>query len=72
MNKERIVFFKNEDQKSDRCSGTTYEQFIDYAFKHTDFFMLVYVNYYNKIFNNLLPSYKVPLQVPLQHLHFFF
>ena len=24
------------------------------------------------IFNNLLPSYKVPLQVPLQHLHFFF
>mgnify|MGYP003221416505 FL=1 len=48
MNKERIVFFKNEDQKSDRCSGTTYEQFIDYAFKHTDFFMLVYVNYYNK------------------------
>ena len=37
MNKERIVFFKNEDQKSDRCSGTTYEQFIDYAFKHTDF-----------------------------------
>lgn len=48
MNKERIVFFKNEDQKSDRCSGTIYEQFIDYAFKHTDFFMLVYVNYYNK------------------------
>ena len=62
MNKERIVFFKNEDQKSDRCSGTTYEQFIDYAFKHTDFFMLVYVNYYNKGYTKKMKSFMKSLK----------
>ena len=62
MNKERIVFFKNEDQKNDRCSGTTYEQFIDYAFNHTDFFMLVYVNYYNKGYTKKMKSFMKSLK----------
>lgn len=36
----KIINFENG------CSGKAYSDFIDYAFSKTDFFMLVYVDYY--------------------------
>ena len=64
MNK--VLFLENEGQISDFCSEQKYYDFLDYAFSKTDYFMLVYVNYYGKgytkyqkYFKNALSSYKV-------------
>ncbi|MBE6947497.1 MAG: hypothetical protein E7454_04525 [Ruminococcaceae bacterium] len=43
-----IIYFDNENQTKDRCAGQAYYNFLDYAFSKTDYFMLVYVNYYGK------------------------
>lgn len=48
------------------CSGAAYHAFLDYAFEKTDYFMLVYINYFGKgytkkqkLFKTLLDKYKV-------------
>lgn len=46
MNK--VIYFKNDGQRRDYCTGRVYVDLIDYAFEKADFFMLVYVNYYGK------------------------
>ena len=63
---DKIVFFDNKNQTHDVCNGKMYNDFIDYAFENTDYFMLVYVNYYakgyskkQKYFIDALKKYKV-------------
>ena len=63
---DKIVFFDNKNQTNDVCNGKMYNDFIDYAFENTDYFMLVYVNYYSKgysrkqkYFIDALKKYKV-------------
>lgn len=43
-----VVYFDNDNQRQEKCAGQTYYDFLDYAFSETDYFMLVYVNYYGK------------------------
>ena len=64
MNK--IIFFDNESQNLGCCAEQKYHLFLDYAFSKTDYFMLVYVNYYGKgytksqkHFRDALSPYKV-------------
>lgn len=38
------------------CCGDKYQSFIDYAFSRTDYFMLVYVNYYGKGYTKAMKS----------------
>lgn len=45
---DKVIYFDNNNQTTDLCSGNAYTLFLEYAFSKTDFFMLVYVNYYNK------------------------
>lgn len=55
---DKIIYFDNNSQKLDRCAGQVYFDFLDYAFSETDFFMLVYVNYYGKGYTKAMKSYK--------------
>ncbi len=64
MNK--VIYFNNDDQRIDFCTGQVYYDFLDYAFKKTDYFMLVYINYYSegytkrqKYIKNALKKFKV-------------
>lgn len=43
---EYLAYFDNDNQKIDRCAGQVYLDFLEYAFSRTDYFMLVYINYY--------------------------
>lgn len=63
---DKMIFFKNNNLKTDYCCGQVYYDFLDYAFSRADYFMLVYVNYYGngytaaqKYFKNALNSFKV-------------
>lgn len=63
---DKVIYFQNDSQRVDRCAGQTYFDFLDYAFDHTDYFMLVYVNYYGKgysktmnFFRNALKPYQI-------------
>ena len=60
---QKIIYF---DKVEEKCINETYQNFIDYAFENTDYFMLVYVNYYGKgytktmrYYRDALKSYKV-------------
>ena len=59
---ERIIFFENDNQYESVCSGTIYFDFLDYAFAHTDYFMLVYVNYYGKGYSPTMKDYSKKLE----------
>lgn len=63
---DTIIEFFNNDGKTDYCRGKKYRDFIDYAFINSDYFMLVYVNYYargysfkQKMYRKLLLPYEV-------------
>ncbi len=63
---EKIIYFGNNGRQSDCCSGKAYKKFIDYAFLRSDYFMLVFVDYYSegyssqkKRFEKALEPYKV-------------
>ena len=63
---DKIIFFRNDDQKKDYCTEEIYGNLIDYAFEQADYFMLVYVNYDGKgysqsckHFKNALSKFKV-------------
>lgn len=63
---EKVIYFKNDEQKKDYCTGQIYFDFLDYAFSKNDYFMLVYINYYGKgytskqkYFKDALKKYKV-------------
>lgn len=63
---DKMIFFKNNNLKTDYCRGQVYYDFLDYAFSRADYFMLVYVNYYGKgytaaqkHFKNVLNAFKV-------------
>ena len=60
---QKIIYF---DEVEKKCIDKAYQNFIDYAFENTDYFMLVYVNYYGKgytktmrYYRDALKSYKV-------------
>lgn len=64
MNK--VLYFNNDDQRKDYCVDQVYYDFLDYAFEKTDYFMLVYINYYGKGYTkrqkyikNVLNKFKV-------------
>lgn len=59
MNK--VIYFENENSRVDKCCGQTYSDFLDYAFSETDFFMLVYVNYYGKGYTRVMKDFKKKL-----------
>ena len=59
---DKVIYFKNDEQKKDYCYGKTYFDFLDYAFKRTDYFMLVYVNYYGKGYSQIKKSYRKALK----------
>lgn len=59
---DRIIYFTNNNQTTDCCSGNIYYEFLDYAFQRTDYFMLVYVNYYGKGYSKIMKAYKKALK----------
>ena len=58
---EKVIYFNNDDQRLDRCTGQLYFDFLDYAFSKSDYFMLVYVNYYGKGYTKTMKSIKASL-----------
>lgn len=62
MKMEKVVFFKNDGQKFDYCCDLVYQEFLDYAFDETDFFMLVFVNYNGKGYTKAMKEFKKALQ----------
>lgn len=39
---DKMIFFKNNNLKTDYCCGQVHYDFLDYAFSRADYFMLVY------------------------------
>jgi len=58
---EKIIFFEN-DKMMTRCKGQVYIAFLDYAFSKTDYFMLVYINYYGKGYTKFQKEIKKKLE----------
>ena len=58
----KIIHFDNENQTIDKCEGNRYSCFLDYAFENTDYFMLVYVNYYGKGYSQRAKDIKKSLE----------
>ncbi len=58
---EKIIYLTN-DNKEEYCCGQNYFDFLDYAFEETDYFMLVYVNYYGKGYSKEMREFKKELQ----------
>ena len=59
---EKIIHFFNNNQKIDPCCGKNYHDFLDYAFRESDYFMLVYVNYYGKGYSYMQKKIKKMLE----------
>lgn len=58
----KVVFFDNQNQQMDRCNGETYYNFLDYAFQKSNYFMLVYVNYYGNGYTKAMKQYMKALE----------
>lgn len=58
----KIIYFNNDNQQVDYCSGQVYFDFLDYAFAETDFFMLVYINYNGKGYTKTMKFFKDELK----------
>ncbi len=54
----KIIYFNNDNQRTDYCCGERYYHFLDYAFEKTDYFMLVYVNYFGKGYTKIMKTYR--------------
>lgn len=59
---DKAIYFFNDNQRVDNCSGQTYFDFLDYAFEESDYFMLVYVNYYGKGYSKKMNYFKKALK----------
>lgn len=59
---DKVVFFKNDDYRTDYCCGQIYYDFLDYAFSQTDFFMLVYSNKKKKGYSSIMKHFKDALR----------
>lgn len=59
---EYIVYFDNKNQATDCCDGQVYLDFLEYAFSVTDYFMLVYVNYYGKGYTRVMKDFDKRLR----------
>ena len=55
---DKIIEFETHDFTEDLCAGNVYLDFLDYAFKQSDYFMLVYVNYYDNGFSCEMERFK--------------
>ncbi len=56
------IFIDYSDKKIDPFGGTVYSNLIDYAFEESDYFMLVYVNYYGKGYTRIMKDFKNALK----------
>ncbi len=61
-NMDKIIYFNDRNQKEDFCEGERYFAFLEYAFSETDYFMLVYVNYYGKGYSKKMKEIKKALE----------
>lgn len=59
---DMVAYFDNMNQKTDRCTGQIYFDFLDYAFTQADYFMLVYVNYYGHGYSKVAKTIKNKLE----------
>lgn len=57
---DKVIYFSSDNK--DLCCEQVYFDFLDYAFLRTDYFMLVYVNYYGKGYSKMMKYYKKKLQ----------
>lgn len=56
------LIFRNPDQENCLCKGQVYRDFLDYAFSKSDYFMLVYVNYYGKGYTKIMKEFRAALE----------
>ena len=61
---DKIIYFYEDERRC--CEGEKYHALLDYAFSKTDYFMLVYVNYFGngykakqKYFKNALKKFQI-------------
>lgn len=59
---DKVIYFFNDNQRIDSCSGQVYFDFLDYAFEESNYFMLVYVNYYGKGYSETMKFFKNALK----------
>ena len=59
---DKIVYFFNNNQRTDYCAGEKYEAFLDYAFERTDYFMLVYVNDSGRGYTQIMKQFRDELR----------
>lgn len=55
---DKVIYFNN----SENVSSMVYYDFIDYAFSKTDYFMLVYINYYGKGYTSKQKFFRMSLE----------
>lgn len=55
----KLIYLNRNDNI---CSGRTYDSFLNYAFSKTDYFMLVYVNYYGKGYTSQMKQFEKQLK----------
>ena len=60
---DKIIFFENDiaNRNMTRCIGQVYKNFLDYAFERTDYFMMVYINWYGKGYTTFQKTVKKQL-----------
>lgn len=58
-----VMGAKNKLLYIENCCGECYREFLDYAFQKNNYFMLVYVNYYNKGYARQIKEIKNKLKL---------
>ncbi len=56
---DKVIYF---DSNNMNCFDMNYYNFLDYAFSKTDYFMLVYVNYYGKGYTKTMKKFMETLK----------
>ena len=57
-----LFYFKNQGIRDSLCAGQKYIDFLDYAFSKSNYFMLVFVNYYGKGYTERQKYFKHKLK----------
>jgi len=57
----KVLYFDSIGGKTDKCSGHVYYAFLDYAFNQSNYFMLVFNNYYGKGLSKKTKEFKQKL-----------
>ena len=59
---KKQIFFDTNNFTTYPCVGKAYLDFIDYAFEKTDYFMLVYINWYGKGYSKSMKHFRDALK----------